>query len=67
VRADFRRRGLGRELFYLVRGELEQDGCRILKSEVQPDEPGRMSFWEELGFSVVKVQMALNLAADEEE
>ncbi|MBP9892346.1 MAG: GNAT family N-acetyltransferase [Planctomycetes bacterium] len=67
VKPDFRRRGIGRDLFYMIRHELEKDGCRILKSEVQPDEPGRISFWEELGFEVVKVQMALNLAADEEE
>ena len=59
--------GIGRDLFYLIRHELETDGCRLIKSEVQPDEPGRISFWEELGFEVVKVQMALNLAADEEE
>ncbi len=67
VRTDFRRRGIGRELFLLIRAELEKDGCRIIKSEVQPDEPGRMSFWEELGFTVEKVQMALNLTMDEEE
>ncbi|GIK52612.1 MAG: GNAT family N-acetyltransferase [Planctomycetaceae bacterium] len=67
VKADFRRRGIGRDMFMLVRAELEKDGCRIIKSEVQPDEPGRMAFWEELGFAVVKVQMALNLAAEEEE
>ncbi len=67
VRPDSRRRGIGRDLFYLIRHELETDGCRLIKSEVQPDEPGRISFWEELGFEVVKVQMALNLAADEEE
>jgi ribosomal protein S18 acetylase RimI-like enzyme len=67
VRPDSRRRGIGRDLFLMIRSELELDGCRLIKSEVQPDEPGRISFWEELGFEVVKVQMALNLVPDEEE
>lgn len=67
VRPDFRRRGVGRDFFELIRDELLKDGCRIIKSEVQPDEPGRMNFWETLGFKVEKVQMSLDLNADEEE
>ncbi len=66
-RPAFRRRGVGADLFELIRAELEKDACRILKSEVQPDEPGRMNFWENLGFKGEKVQMALDLTADPEE
>ncbi|MCC6574644.1 MAG: GNAT family N-acetyltransferase [Planctomycetes bacterium] len=67
VRPDFRRRGVGQDIFSIIREELVKDECRIIKSEVQPDEPGRMNFWENLGFKVEKVQMALDLTDDGEE
>lgn len=64
VRPDLRRRGMGRELFALVRDQLLRDGCQFIKSEVQPDQPGRMTFWENLGFTVEKVLMSHDLRGE---
>ena len=52
VAPAFRRQGMGRALIVEAERRLRAAGCPKINLQVRPDNPGAISFYERLGFSV---------------